>query len=203
MEGQRHRSAGQRRKKRGPRAGSNPEPVLIVARRPGAPPRPSTPRSLIAASAVPRSNQALVSNSEQGVEPQLAPMLAAAAEIDPAPKRAARIVQARAPSLEDGQTQRLLARLLSSEGTGAITRAAKALLDAGVEFPLEQSVQLQLLEHADERRAQAAVAALSGLLARERPIKRPVLEQRLRRLEEHAEDANTRDAAATLRRTLR
>ena len=202
MEGQRHRSAGQRRKKRGQRAGSNPEPVLIVARRPGAPPRPDTPRSMIAASAVPRSS--LLSNAGQAMEePETAPVPAPAAESDVAPKRAARIVQARLPHLEDGQTQRLLTRLLSSEGRGAITHAANALLDAGVEFPLEQSVQLQLLEHADERRAESAVAALSRLLARETPIKRPVLEQRLRRLEEYAEDARTRDAAATLRRALR
>jgi hypothetical protein len=41
------------------------------------------------------------------------------------------------------------------------------------------------------------------LLSREPPIKRPVLDQRLRRLEEHADEAPTRQLAADLRRTLR
>jgi hypothetical protein len=41
------------------------------------------------------------------------------------------------------------------------------------------------------------------LLEKERPIKKPVFEQRLRRLEEYAEEAATRDAAASLRRVIR
>jgi hypothetical protein len=68
---------------------------------------------------------------------------------------------------------------------------------------VEQVVQLQLLEHFDEELALQAIVELSRLLKSEPPLKRPVLEQRLRRLEEYAEDGQTRDAAAELRRALR
>jgi hypothetical protein len=44
---------------------------------------------------------------------------------------------------------------------------------------------------------------MTRLLAKEEPIKRPVLDQRLRRLEEYAEDPSTRSTAAALRRSLR
>lgn len=64
-------------------------------------------------------------------------------------------------------------------------------------------MQLQLLEHFDEDVARGAVDVLTRLLGGAPPLKRPVLEQRLRRLEEYAEDASTREAAAALRRSLR
>ena len=64
-------------------------------------------------------------------------------------------------------------------------------------------MQLQLLEHFNEAHAREAVEVLSRLLEKEPPIKRPVLNQRLRRLEEYADEAGTREAAAQLRRTIR
>jgi hypothetical protein len=84
-----------------------------------------------------------------------------------------------------------------------ISRAADECRRAGVEFPHEQAVQLQLLEHVDETLARGAIAALGQLLAAEAPKKRPVLEQRLRRLEDTSDEEATRTAAAELRRALR
>ena len=85
----------------------------------------------------------------------------------------------------------------------AITRAAREYRQAGHEFPVEQQIQLQLLEHFDEELAHQAIVELARLIEIEPPLKRPVLEQRLRRLEEYAEDGQTREAAAALRRALR
>ena len=64
-------------------------------------------------------------------------------------------------------------------------------------------MQLQLLEHVDEALAREAVVALGRILSAEPPQKRPILEQRLRRLEDSADDEATRSAAAELRRSLR
>ena len=120
-------------------------------------------------------------------------------------RRAARIVRASntANDVEEKQRQRLLERLMTSQGRLAITRAAREYRQSGFEFPVEQDVQLQLLEHVDEELARAAIAALTGLFESEAPIKKPVLEQRLRRLEEYADELATREAAADLRRALR
>jgi len=84
-----------------------------------------------------------------------------------------------------------------------ISRAADECRRAGVEFPSSQAVQLQLLEHVDESLARDALAALGRLLSAEAPLKRPILEQRLKRLEDSADEEATRAAAAELRRSLR
>jgi hypothetical protein len=137
-------------------------------------------------------------------EPPAAPLVNAESSPPPA-RRSARIVAA--PS-RDGDAQlrereRLLARLLASEGRSSITRAADEYVRAGFDFPVDQRVQLQLLEHLDEALARASLGALAQILAREPPLKRPVFEQRLRRLEDSAEEEATRQAAADLRRQLR
>jgi len=44
---------------------------------------------------------------------------------------------------------------------------------------------------------------MSRLLTAQAPIKRPILDQRLRRLESEADDQETREKAARLRRSLR
>jgi hypothetical protein len=121
------------------------------------------------------------------------------------PRRTARIV---APVRRDDDARvreraRLLDRLLSSEGRGSISRAADDFRRAGFDFPSEQAVQLQLLEHWDESLARSAIDALREIVTREPPLKRPVFDQRLRRLEDAAEDAATRAAASELRRALR
>jgi hypothetical protein len=123
----------------------------------------------------------------------------------PAPRRSARIVQV---AKNDGdererQRQRLLARLMASSGRGAISRVADEYREAGFEFPREQEVHLQLLEHFDEERARDAITTLAELLQHQPPIKKPVFEQRLRRLEEYADELATREAAANLRRNIR
>jgi hypothetical protein len=122
-----------------------------------------------------------------------------------AQRRAARIVQVNASGPDDREKQRLrlIERLLTSEGRIAISRAANDLRLAGFEFPLNQDVQLQLLEHDDEGLARQAVLQLALLLQSERPIKLPVFSQRLRRLEDVGEDPQTRKAAADLRRLIR
>ncbi|HEX5100704.1 MAG TPA: hypothetical protein VFV94_14440 [Polyangiaceae bacterium] len=123
----------------------------------------------------------------------------------PAPRRAARIVAAPSRSDDAGriERERLLARFMASQGRAMISRAADDCRRANVEFPHEQAVQLQLLEHVDESLARSAIAALGQILAAESPAKRPILEQRLRRLEEAADEEATRAAAAELRRALR
>ena len=119
-------------------------------------------------------------------------------------RRAARIVRladnVAAPS---NREQVLIDRLVSSQGRGAISRAANDLWESKITLPKRQEIQIQLLEHENEIRARDAVFAMAELLQREAPIKRPVLDQRLRRLETSAEDPITRDAAGALRRSMR
>ena len=218
MDGQRH-SFGAARKRRRPKHNGPPkaEPILIAARRPDAPPaRP--PRRLIAASASPRANSiraaALGERVDGHVNGNGQPINGAAhsrdATVSPingveAQRRAARIVQVNAAGPDDREKQRLrlLERLLTSEGRVAISRAANDLKLAGFEFPLNQDVQLQLLEHNDENLARQAVVQLKVLLETEKHIKLPIFSQRLRRLEEVGEDPLTRKSAADLRRQIR
>jgi hypothetical protein len=119
-------------------------------------------------------------------------------------KRAARIVKS-PPAIDDSELERrhLLSRLLDSEGPGAVTRAAKAYRKGGFQFPEEQLVQLKLLEHSDEVEVLTALDVLSALLDQQPPVKLPVFEQRLKRLEDGAENPETRSRAAELRRVLR
>lgn len=195
MDGQRQRSGGHGRRRKRSKPTAKAEPILIAARRPNAP-RLGDGRNRSVASAPPKSETALTEESAA------API---ASLPEPATKRTARIVALSAAN-DDAQERlrsKLLDRLIASEGRSAITRAARDFRDAGFEFPIEQRVQLQLLEHRDEETVCAALEALSGLVAREAPIKGPVLEQRLRRLEEYADDDATRVAAADLRRLVR
>lgn len=126
-------------------------------------------------------------------------------DVPRAQRRSARIVASASPSADTARVERerLLARLVASEGRAMITRAANECQRAGIEFPLEQAVQLQLLEHVDEAFARAAMDALGRIFSAEAPTKRPILEQRLRRLEDTADEEATRSAAAELRRSLR
>ncbi|AKT43006.1 hypothetical protein [Chondromyces crocatus] len=100
------------------------------------------------------------------------------------------------------ERQKLLGRVLTATGRPAISKATNDFLKAGHTFPQEQDVYLQLLEHTDEERIQEAIEALSGILAGELPKRRAVLESRLRRIEEFAEESRTRDAASRLRKHL-
>jgi hypothetical protein len=118
-----------------------------------------------------------------------------------------KIVGLRAPSSDPKvvERERLVAALLAAQSRRAITQVTQALLDAGHEIPDTQEAHLQLLEHGDEAQVRASIGALTAILTGERqelPKRRPVLEQRLKRLEEFADEVATRDAAAALRRKL-
>jgi hypothetical protein len=130
--------------------------------------------------------------------------LGGAAESGVVRRRAVRIVKMADTVLAPGNREQLLLdRLVRSQGRGAISRAADDLWESKFIAPKRQEVQIQLLEHENEHRARDAVFIMAELLQREAPIKRPVLEQRLRRLETAAEDPITRDAAGALRRSMR
>jgi hypothetical protein len=122
-----------------------------------------------------------------------------------AERRAARIVQLPTGTQDERELlrQKLLRRLMDSDGRVQISRAADEYLGCGFELPDRQDVYLQLLEHFDEERARQSITAITRLLAKESPLKRPVLDQRLRRLEEYADEPVTRSMAAALRRTIR
>lgn len=194
MERERSKRAEHRRSRRERRANRPiPEPEVLSARPRSALP-PAPPAAPVEAPAP------AVDASAGGASPGTVGPAGA-----PAPRRAARIV---APARKDDDARvrehaRLLDRLLSSDGRGSISRAADDFRRAGFDFPHEQAVHLQLLEHWDESLARSAIDALRELVVREAPLKRPIFEQRLRRLEDAAEDAATRHAASELRRALR
>lgn len=218
MDGQRPSPSRHRRSKRartdktpkGNERGRPPreEPILIAARRPNSP-ATYPKRRFIAASAAPRKSMATDgAKAAAGIEAMTNASSRGnglSSSEEPNLRRAARIVQVQTVGPDDREKQRLklIDRLLTSEGRVAITRAARELESAGFDFPVAQDVQLQLLEHIDESFAHQAIANLAQLLVDEVPIKRPLFEQRLRRLEQFAEDLETRQAAADLRRTLR
>ncbi len=200
MEGRRQKSGGGRRRRRKAKAEKRPavEPVTIAARRPNSP-RLTKPngRSVIAASATPVTrNRPDEPAGAEGVEPQ--------ASAKPQ-RRSARIIQLSRGDADAKEQERLrlLDRLMTCETRGAISRCADTYTDAGFEFPEEQEVQLQLLEHFDDEHAGLAVEVLNRILETEPPLKRPILDQRLKRLEEGSDDAGTREAAAELRRRIR
>lgn len=171
------------------------EPIVFAARRPR--PAPETPSE---------AREPALESSVTTPEPSPPPAsVVEATEAPRAARRSARIVASTSPATDAARVERerLLARLLASEGRAMITRAANECQRAGVEFPLEQAVQLQLLEHVDEAFARAAMDALGRIFSAEAPAKRPILEQRLRRLEDTADEEATRNAAAELRRSLR
>ncbi|MBI5517141.1 MAG: hypothetical protein HY909_25405 [Deltaproteobacteria bacterium] len=98
--------------------------------------------------------------------------------------------------------QELLRRISAAQGSRPISDAVDAFLAAGHTLPEDQEVYLQVLEHRDEARVREALGGIEHLLAGQLPKRKPLLVQRLKRLEEHAEEAPTRDAAAQLRRRV-
>lgn len=115
-----------------------------------------------------------------------------------------RIVQAPPPPTDAAtlERQRLLQRLLLAEGRPSVSRAANEYLKAGYELPEDQDVYLQLLEHSDEEKVCDAIVKLTDLLAQEPPKRRSVLESRLRRIEQFAEEPRTQRQAEQLRRSV-
>lgn len=121
-----------------------------------------------------------------------------------ASKPGGRIVLPSPPQTDSrgAERQKLLQRLLVAEGRPSVTKAADDLVKAGFSLPHDQDVYLKLLEHAREDEVRAAIASLDTILAGELPKRRAVLESRLRRIEQFAEDAETREAAEALRRRV-
>ncbi len=198
MDGQRQRVGGRRNRKKKKRAEpkARAEPVTIVARRPDSPRMLKVSRRGIAASAQPKRAQQ--DNPDEVAD--------AGIKLEPERRRrAARILETKASPLTEDELrqERLVERLRLSEGRAAITAAANALTESGIQFPEQQDVQLQLLEHTDENHASQAIAVMRRLLEEQEPIKRPILDQRLRRLEDEAEDTEVRQQAAELRRYIR
>jgi hypothetical protein len=208
------------------------EPVLIAARRPDSPLIRNGSRSNVVASAQPKrvsvvhlnggaapaaetstaedaqprpngngdaSSHAASNGAGHGVTGQIS-----TGHNGNGKRRDVRIVQLGNQSVDvDERRRRLLDRLVRAEGRSAISRVADDLVDGNFGIPKEQELQLQLLEHENEERAREAVFIIAELLQKQPPIKRPILDQRLRRLEEYAEDPITRDAAAALRKSIR
>lgn len=186
MNGQRQRARGGRRRRRKTKAknnnpGASIEPIMIAARRPNSPViLAGAGRPKVAASAKPRSQgDARAANGAPGAQStgtlnSVGNSSRAASAAAPQ-RRTARIVQLDGRPLDERELERrkLLQRLMESEGRSQISRAAEAYLEAGFEFPEEQEVQLQLLEHFNETRARRAIEVLRGLIAREAPKKRP------------------------------
>ena len=185
MDGQRQRSGGGRRRRRRGRTEARPaaEPVMIAARRPNSPLLARPTRRSVVASASPGSKAAAALAAATATPEE--PVAPKPVKAEPAPRRAARIVQLPRGDADEREKLRLrlLDRLMASETRGAITRAADECLREGFAFPEEQPVQLQLLEHFDEERARDAITVLGRLLEEQPPHKKPILVQRLRRLE--------------------
>ena len=137
-------------------------------------------------------------------DPAPEPVAAEAPRAPAPPKSAGRIVLAPPPQSDPktAERQRLLSKLLLAEGRPGVSKAANDFLRAGFTFPDEQDVHLQLLEHTSEEHVKNAIDALAVLLVSELPKRRAVLESRLRRIEEFAEEAGTRCAAERLRRQV-
>jgi hypothetical protein len=116
-----------------------------------------------------------------------------------------KIIAPRPPATDPKTLERarLLSSLLLAKGRADVTRAAEAFFAAGHALDRrDQEPHLQLLEHADEGRVREAVAALADILSRDPVQHRPVLERRLSRIAETADERTTRDAADALRRRV-
>jgi len=96
----------------------------------------------------------------------------------------------------------LLRKIAAAQNPKAISDTIDTFINAGFVMPEDQELYLQMLEHRDEDRVREALARLEHLLAGQLPKRKPVLVQRLKRLEEHAEEDTTRAAAAQLRRKV-
>lgn len=117
--------------------------------------------------------------------------------------RGGRIVALRSTARDERELERerLISKLRAAEGRNAISRAAEELFQAGFDAPADdQHVHLQLLEHQDELRVRAALTRLADILDQEPAQRFAVLDSRLRRLQELADDAETRTLAGQLRR---
>jgi hypothetical protein len=112
------------------------------------------------------------------------------------------VVESAPDEAKSNKRQDLLRKIGAAQGSKAISDAIESFLGLGFELPDDQEVFLQMLEHRDEARVRDAIEKLTQLLAGQMPKRKPVLVQRLKRLEENADESATRDAAAELRRKV-
>lgn len=149
-------------------------------------------------------DSALIREHRNALEALFSPKKEPVPEVEQVNKNTPRIVLPPAPTTDPRTSQRrqLLAKLLSATGPLAISKVADEFVAEGFTFPEDQEIYLQLLEHTSEGLVRDAMQGLSRMLAGQLPKRKPVLDQRLRRIEEHAEDSSTRDAASSLRRVL-
>lgn len=127
----------------------------------------------------------------------------AAEKLGPA-VRMPKVVDSTPPEGAPGPSRRQdqLRKILAASSTRAISDSIDGFLNAGHTLPDDQEVFLQMLEHRDEERVRDAIGQLDRLLMGQLPKRKPVLVQRLKRIEEHAEEPATRDAANQLRRKV-
>jgi len=184
------------------------------------PPSPSTSAllpgraPLVASHAARSAPTSTVSRSEEDearssskYRAALEALFAPKAAVAPAPAVAERPAKkvVTVPNREDPrgpERQKRLSKLLGAEGRAAVTKAAEDFAGAGFEFPPEQEVMLKLLDHGREDRVLAALQGLARLLEEEPAQRRAVLDARLRRLEESADDAEVRTLATSLQKQL-
>jgi len=146
------------------------------------------------------SSSPSLNQSRAALEALFAPKIAPPVESEPAkpPPKIVTLPLAKEVDPRHSEANRLLTKLLAAEGRATISKCADAYVNAGFSFPFEQDVMLKLLEHSDEDRIREALATLTELLDNELPKRRAVLEARLRRLEDDAEDPQTRELASSL-----
>ncbi len=113
-----------------------------------------------------------------------------------------RVVETAPDAARSNKRQELLRRLTVAQGSKPISDAVEAFLKAGFELPDDQETFLQILEHRDEERVRNAMTQLERLLAGQLAKRKPVLLQRLKRLEENSDEPETRTMAAELRRKV-
>ncbi len=197
MDTQTNRVGRRRRRRKSPakKTTAKIEPVVVAARRPDSPRLEKPTRRMKAASAKPRTQ----GDAGRVLDRQVA--ILDPAEVEARKKRReARIVVRKEDEIDETEKtrRRLLARYLAAEGRAAVTKAANEYFSAGFELPSEQEPQLKLLEHFDEAQAQKALIVLKELLDEQTPTQLPVFRQRLRRLEDHAEDPTAATKSACL-----
>jgi hypothetical protein len=98
--------------------------------------------------------------------------------------------------------QALLRAVRDADDRQTLAAATADLLAMDGELPDDADVLISVLRHPDEAVVRDAIRAL-GKLASSRPLKRKeLLKQRLRQVEELAEEEETRVAGAELRKAL-
>lgn len=118
----------------------------------------------------------------------------------PSTRALAKLVSPRTPA--DPARARLVAALVAAPSAEAVGRAVRTIELAGHAVPREEDALVAMLQHADEARVRAAISALGTLFQADAPRRKALAESRLRRLEELADEPETREAATALRRHL-